>query len=119
MRRVADAGIGTALGSDIQLEGQDARGHPLDRQADRYRLVIDLDLAEIVVILFLALGKDRLAERGRVAVDGEAEFIAVEVVALGDFVADFQGLPVQGLQRRLEGNGRVEEVLGLGERTVQ
>jgi hypothetical protein len=41
-----------------------------------------------------------VAERGRITVDGKAELVAVQVVALGDLVADFHGLAVE---RRTDG----------------
>ncbi len=50
----------------------------------------------------------------RIAV-GETELVAVEVIALGDLVADFQRLAVEGTHAGLEGNGRVEELVGVGQ----
>ena len=116
LRRVADAGIGAALRSDVKLERQLARGIALDRQADGDILEEDLDLAEVFVVLLLAPGENRRAERDAVAIDSEAELVAVKVVALGDIEDDLDRLPVQRPGAGLEGDGRVEEFLGVNQR---
>jgi hypothetical protein len=116
LRRIADAGVGAALRRYFQRQRQGARRVALDRQADGDTVVEDLDLAEILVVLLLALGEDRGAERHTLAVDGEAELVAVEVVALGDGEGDLDGLRVQRAGARLEGDGRIEEFVGVSER---
>jgi hypothetical protein len=78
-----------------------ARNIALDRHANGDALVIDLDLAEILVVLFLALGNLQRAQRRALAIDHHSELVAVEVIALGDLVADFNRLAIQRLDTRV------------------
>ncbi len=119
LRRVADAGIGATLRGDIELERERARGIALDWQADGDAVVENLDLTEILVVLHLALGENRTAEGDCFAFDGEAELVAVEVIALGDGEGDLDGLRVESARAGLKGDGRVEEFIGVGERNEQ
>jgi len=119
LRRIADTGIGAALGGQLELQRQRAGSGALDRQTDRHVLVIDLDLAEILVIVFLALGKVRGAERDRLALDDKPELVAIQVIALGNGVADLDGLRIKRLQRGLEGDRRVEKLFAVGQRNEQ
>ncbi len=82
-------------------------------------MVEDFDLAEVLVVLLLAFRHDRRTQRDGIALYGEAELVAVQVVALGDLEADLDGLPVQRAGGRPEGDRRVEELLGMGERKQQ
>ena len=54
-----------------------------------------------------------MSERRAVGLGLETEFVAVEVVALGNFEADFKRLAVERLRRWFEGNRRVEKLLGM------
>ena len=119
LRRVADTGIGAALRTHLELDGQRARGGSLHRQADHRFLVVNLDLAEVLVHFLLALGQDRHAGPGGIAVDGELDLVLVEVIVAGDVEADLDGLTVQRPRRCLEGDGRIEEFLGMGQRSQE
>jgi hypothetical protein len=75
-------------------------------------VVVHLDVAESVVALLLARRQERCAEFHRRRLDRETKPVTVEIVALGDLEADFQGLSVEGVRRRLEGECRVEKFIG-------
>jgi hypothetical protein len=98
------------------LSGSGPRSIALDRHANGDALVIDLDLAEILVVLFLALGNLGVPSVVPSPSTATLELVAVEVIALGDLVADFDRLAIQRARRGLEGDRRIEEFLGVSQR---
>ena len=98
LRRIADADVGAALAGQRQRKGRLAGG---DGQREHQFVAEDLDLAEGVVLLGLAVRQAGLAEADAVGVELEA--VAVEVVAVGDAEADLDGLVVDGTGAGAEG----------------
>ncbi|MPN19015.1 hypothetical protein SDC9_166381 [bioreactor metagenome] len=78
-----------------------------------HRLVIDLDPAEVLVLLFLARRQLQWAEDDRFIGGADAELVLVQVVVGGNFVTDLDRPAVERPRRGLEGDGRIEEFLGV------
>ncbi len=109
LRYIAHADIGAALGSDQELYAVRARG--FDRQPDAYFLAVGLLLAEESVLVNLALRELRLSECDRGRFGGEAEALAVEVIAVGDGVADFRRHRVECARGKAKGLVRLEQLV--------
>ena len=98
MRRVTDAHVGAALAGDVQLEGRLAGG---DGERNDQFAAVDFDFAEGVVLFGLAGGQDGFVEGDAVGLELEA--VTVEIVAVGDVEADFDGFFVEGAGGDAEG----------------
>ena len=112
LRRVADAIFRTALRGDLERQRQDAGHVALHRYADADLLVEHLDLAEGFIVFFLALGDLRRADLEEIRFEGEAEFVAVKVVARRNVEADFECLAIERTRARAEGLFGMKEISG-------
>ena len=109
LRHIAHADVGAALGSDQELHAVRARG--FDRQPNAHFLAVGLLLAEELVLVNLALRELRPPQRDRGGFGGEAEALAVEVIAVGDGVADFRRTCVERACGKAEGLVRLEQLV--------
>src|SRR5262249_2523122 len=99
--------IGAALRDHFEIQ---CTARTLGRDADAYFLAVDLRLAEELVLVGDALRKLGLAERGALRL--EAEALAVQLVAVRDCEAHFDGI-TRGLRGEAERLLRLEKILGV------
>jgi len=113
LRHVAQTGVGTALRGRLQGDRRGS-GAALYWQLDAYVVAIDLDPAEILVILHLACRPHWRSQRA--ADQFELELVAIHVIAVGDLPARLQGVGIHRARRELEGDFGVKEVFSMRER---
>ena len=99
----------------MQGQRQDARTVALDRHTNQRLLVIDLDPPEGIVVLLLAFRQLGRAQLNTCRFGGEAEIVAVQVVALGDLETYLDRLPVERSRGRLECEQRRQQIRGVYE----
>jgi hypothetical protein len=108
-RHVAHAGVGAALRSHLEVEPPFA----LHRKTDSHVLAVDLRLAEELVLVGEAARELRCAQaHHRVAVGGELEALAIQVIAVGDGEGHFDARGVEGARREAERLLGFEKVVG-------
>src|SRR5581483_1157237 len=84
-----------------------------DRQPDANLLAVSLLLAEELVLVRDALRKLRRPELDRGRLGGEAEPVAVQVIAVRDGVAHLDGRGVESARGELERLVRIEQAVGV------
>ena len=112
MRRIADTLFGTPLGGDIEFQVQRPGMVTHHRHPDQHLLVERFDPAEVFILLFLATGDEWRTQLDVFRIGTKAEFILIQIIAIGNLEAHFEGLAIQRLQRGAEGQRWWQEILG-------
>ncbi|MNI31564.1 hypothetical protein D3C76_869460 [compost metagenome] len=105
-RRIAQAFVGASLIGHDQGEGALVGA----RQLDVENAVVDLDIAEVFIVLFLAVGQFRRAEEDIGRIGAKLKAVAVEVITFGGDETQLDRLRRAVNQTQLESFAHRQEV---------
>ena len=110
-RGITETGVGAALIDHVEGDAPRSVATTFDGQAGEHVVVVNLHLAEVLVVLDRADGQHRRAEY-EIAVTrgGESEAFTIQVVAIGDLPLDGDGIGIWRLGEHIESYVRIEKL---------